>query len=127
MGQAPSSKWSVCNSFAYICSLTSSAEQSDSAVAVVAPGMCTARVAALFPEAQLVAGHQLDPIDPLGALPCVELRRDHAHRPTVLDRQRLTIDRVPQQDVRLQALGHREVRAVVVVRVAHDKASIVVR
>src|SRR4051794_8933318 len=61
-------------------------------VPLLTPGVARVVVAVLFPEAGLVAGHQGQPGDPLGALPEVEMRHQQPDRPAVLDRQRLAVE-----------------------------------
>ena len=61
---------------------------------IVQPWLRGVRVAAHLPEAFLVFREELDPADPLRALPGVKLRRDHAARAAVFARQRFTFPRV---------------------------------
>ncbi len=91
-----------------------------SGVAVVPPGMGSVAVAAGLPEAGSVMGEELDALDPLGALPSVQLRRDHPHRPAVLARQRLALRGVDEEHVVLQRLLQRQVGGVAVVPVDQD-------
>src|ERR1041385_3525445 len=58
-----------------------------SGVAVVSPGMGGVAVSTDLPEPFLVLRHELDAVDPLRALPGVQLRGDHSHRASMLARQ----------------------------------------
>src|SRR3954454_9737070 len=50
-------------------------------VALLAPRVAAVVVAVLLPEPGAVPRAQRDPADPLGALPEVQVRHQHAHRP----------------------------------------------
>src|SRR4051812_21041274 len=61
-------------------------------VALLAPGVAAVVVAVLLPEPGAVPRAQRDPADPLGALPEVQVRHQHARRPAVLGRQRPPVE-----------------------------------
>src|SRR3954454_1853423 len=73
-------------------------------VPLLPPRVAQVVVAVLLPEARVVARHQRELADPLGALPEGEVRDDHPHGAAVLHRQRLAVDlphhpRLPPGDV----------------------------
>src|SRR4051794_31339211 len=53
-------------------------------VPLLPPRVAAVVVSVLFPEPGLVAGHQRQPADPLGALPEVQVRHEEPDRPAVL-------------------------------------------
>src|SRR3954465_16066657 len=59
-------------------------------VALLEPGVAAVVVAVLLPEPGPVVRHQLEPGDPLGGLPEVQVRHQQPDRPAVLARQRLS-------------------------------------
>ena len=62
-----------------------------SAVAIFLPGVGVVVVAAEFPEAEVVAGGELDAPQPLWALPEIEVRHDEPNRSTVVQLERLAL------------------------------------
>jgi hypothetical protein len=56
-------------------------------------------VAVALPEARLVVVEQLEPAQPLGALPEVAIRNDQAQRSPVVGRERLAVGLVGEQRV----------------------------
>src|SRR5689334_21109565 len=85
-----------------------------SRVPVVSPGVGGVAVATVLPISPLLTGAKLDPVDPLGALPGVELGRDHPHRAAVLSRERPAVRGVDEQHVVLERLLDRQVGGVAV-------------
>ncbi len=55
-------------------------------IALLGPRIAPVMVAAHLPEARLVGGHELDPLQPLGALPQIQMRHDQPHRAAMLAR-----------------------------------------
>src|SRR5215213_8221161 len=78
-------------------------------VALLAPGVAAVVVAVLLPEPRAVPRAQRDPADPLGALPEVQVRHEHAHRPTVLDRQRPPVELPGDPRLAARHVGQRQV------------------
>src|ERR1043166_7929823 len=70
-----------------------------SGVPVVPPWVCGVAVATFFPEASAICGQELNAIYPLGALPGVQLGRNHPHRAAVLSGQRLAVPLVDEEHV----------------------------
>ena len=64
-----------------------------------------------LPKSSFVAIQQLQPGDPLRALPGVQLRDDQPRRPAVLLRQRLAIVQKRHQRVLGQKIGQRKIGA----------------
>ena len=56
-------------------------------------------ITSLLPEARFVTGEEFDFVNPLRALPCVQLRRDHAAWAAVFLRQRRAFPGVHEQHV----------------------------
>src|SRR5262249_12798927 len=84
------------------------------------PGLGGVGVAADFPEAFLIVRQEIDLPDPLGALPRVELRRDHAARPAMFAWKRFTLPRVYEQHIVVYRAHEREVRGVGDERAGHE-------
>src|SRR4051812_1080079 len=62
--------------------------------ALLTPGISVVVVAEGLPEAHLVALHDLEPADPLGALPEVDVRNQQPRAPTVLGLEPAIVVRV---------------------------------
>ena len=56
-------------------------------VALFLPGIAAVVIAADFPEARLVGGRELDPLQPLGAFPEIQMGHDQPHRTAMLGRR----------------------------------------
>src|SRR5215207_8968416 len=61
-------------------------------VALLEPWIAAVVVAVALPEPLHVVVEQLDPGDPLGRLPEVQVRHQHAHGAAVLGRERLAVE-----------------------------------
>src|SRR5437588_2058313 len=93
------------------------------ALAVAAgPGVAAHVVAALLPEARAVFRKELDALDPLGRLPCVELRDDEADGAAVFGRDGLAVVRPGEERVFGEEVFDGQVRrpAVVVALDEHE-------
>ena len=89
----------------------------------VQPRIATEVIAAFFPEARLVRGDQFDRLDPLGALPGVQLRRHASNRAAVLGREWLAVMRVGHQRVLREKVLQRQIgRPAVIVSVTDDES-----
>src|SRR5262245_40495850 len=78
-------------------------------VALLEPGIAVVVIAAHLPEARLVVHREFNALDPLGALPEVELRDHHAQRPAMLAADRLAVPAPGQQRVVGREVGERHV------------------
>src|SRR4051812_48312525 len=78
-------------------------------VALFLPVVGVVVVAVPLPEAGLVGGAQLEPAQPLRALPEVPRWDEQAERPAVLLRQRLAVGLVDEQRVRILERRERHV------------------
>src|SRR6516164_205905 len=63
------------------------------------PGIAPHVVSAPLPEAGLVASHELDSLDPLGALPRIEAWNYKAQRPAMLRRNGLPVVSIRKKSV----------------------------
>src|SRR5207253_4869283 len=89
-------------------------------VALFAPGVAAHVVAVLLPETGTVAVHELEPAEPLGALPEVQVGHEQAQRPAVLGRDRLAIAHVDQHVLVAQEIVQAQVAGEAVFGVRHD-------
>ena len=89
-------------------------------VTLLEPGIAVIVVAAHFPEARLVEHRELDALDPLGALPEIELRDHDAQRPAMFPADRLAVPAPGQQHVVGGEIRQRHVGLVGVVGVEDD-------
>src|SRR5438552_6817567 len=89
-------------------------------VSIVEPRFGSIGVAADLPEPLLVFGQELDLADPLGTLPRIEFRRDHAAGSAVLVRQGPSFPRVDEQDVVFDRPSERQVGRVRDVAAGHE-------
>src|SRR5690606_12652601 len=92
------------------------------AVALLLPRVRVVVVAVALPEAEPVLAQELEPPDPLRALPEVAPRDDEAQRPAVLELERLAAERVGQEDVVVVEHLARQVRRVALLGVGDDEA-----
>src|SRR5262249_12768414 len=88
-----------------------------SAIALLLPGVALVVIATLLPEAGLVARDELDALQPLRALPEIELGHDRAHRAAMLAGQGLALPLVSEQRVIVVEVLELEVGRVAVVAV----------
>src|SRR4051812_32001821 len=90
------------------------------AEALFLPRVGVVVVAVPLPEAELVVVEELEPPDPLGALPEVALRDQEAERVAVLELERLAAERVGEHHVVIVEHRQRQVRGVPLLGVGHD-------
>src|SRR6185437_5414596 len=75
------------------------------AIAFLPPGVAAIMIAALFPKALTIGGHEFDAPQPFGALPEIELGHDGAHRAAMLARQRPALPGMGEQHVLVVEIG----------------------
>src|SRR4051812_16104896 len=68
-------------------------------VTLLEPGIAVVVIAAHFPKARLVEHREFEPLDPLRALPEIELRHDYAERSAMFPAERLAVPAPRQQHV----------------------------
>src|SRR3954471_15116024 len=90
------------------------------AEALFLPRVGVVILAVPLPEAELVVVEELEPADPLGALPEVALRDEEAERVAVLELERLATERVRQHHVVVVEHAQRQVRRVALLGVGDD-------
>src|SRR3954468_741466 len=90
-------------------------------VALFLPGVAAVVIAVALPEARLIHGGELDPAEPLRALPRVEARHDEAQRVAVLGRERLAVGAKCQQAIVALRELDRRVRGEAVLAVRDHK------
>ena len=89
-------------------------------VALFLPRVGVVVVAVALPEAKLVVVEELEPADPLRALPEIALRDQEPERVAVLELERLAVEGVREQDVVVIEDRQRQVRRVALLRVGDD-------
>src|SRR3954463_7352971 len=90
------------------------------AEALFLPRVGVVVVAVPLPEAELVVVEELQPADPLAALPEVLLRNEEAARVAVVQLERLAVERVREQDIVVVQDRERDVGGVALLGVRHD-------
>src|SRR5262245_57873971 len=80
-----------------------------------------AAVLPLFPEAGLIAFHQLDAAYPLGTFPGIQAWHHQAQRVTVIRLEVLTVVPPGEQAVVAEEIVERQIRREAVLAVDHDK------
>src|SRR5215467_12360670 len=83
------------------------AARARSAIPLLAPGIAAVVVAARLPIPRLVLRDEADAGEPLGALPEVEIGEERAHRRPVRTRDRVAVEAVRDERVRLERLAQR--------------------
>src|SRR5690349_1525231 len=96
-------------------------DPSSEAVALFLPVVGFVVVAVALPETGLVDGEQLEPAQPLGALPEVARRDDEPQRPPVLGFERLAVGRPGDQRLVVLERLERNVRGEPLLRVGDDE------
>src|SRR5207248_10918499 len=92
------------------------------AVPLLLPEVGVVRIAVALPEARLVDRRELDPAQPLGALPEVLAGDQEPHRPSVLRRERLAVGLVDDERLVVLERGERDVRREAVLGVGDREA-----
>src|ERR1043166_2557485 len=91
-------------------------------MALFVPRVASKMIAAFFPEAWHVRRYEFDVLDPLGALPRIQLRNHPANRTAMLYGDWLTVMRNGQQRVVREKVTERQVcRPTVIVGMANDE------
>src|SRR5262245_28379327 len=78
-------------------------------IALFEPRVAVVVIAADLPEARLVVHRELDPLDPLGALPEIEPRNDYAQRAAMFPADRLAVPVPGEHHVLGREIGERHV------------------
>src|SRR5689334_4809947 len=89
-------------------------------ISLLAPWVRAVGVAVVLPEAEAVADDDLEPAQPLRALPEVEARHQQAERPAVLRVELAAVVAVGEQRIVVHHGPERHVRRVVLLAVGHD-------
>src|SRR3954464_12743301 len=90
-------------------------------VPLLPPRVAPVVVAVLLPEPRLIAVHQRELADPLGALPEVQVGNQQPDRATVLDGQRLPVELPDHPGLAAGDVLERQVRGVAGLRRRHDE------
>src|ERR1700757_2791993 len=91
-------------------------------ITLLGPGIAAVVITAHLPIARRIFGKEFDRLYPLRTLPEIEMWHHEAHRPAMLDRQRLASPTMGEQGVVSSEILQAEVGGVAVVGMQHHEA-----